>query len=100
MVAVITRYARRRRRREHGLGARIDADRPHSQTGCCTQTYTAAEWSDDHGRVTLRVYRRSVGISADIRSSNMTATSRSSLTLRLSRVISPADYDPVARCVC
>jgi hypothetical protein len=50
--------------------------------------------------VTLRVYRRSVGISADIRSSNMTATSQSSLTLRLSRLISSADCNPVAAGTC
>jgi hypothetical protein len=30
----------------------------------------------------------------------MTAATRSSLTLRSSRTISSADYDPVCRCVC
>ena len=49
--------------------------------------------------MTLRVYGRSVGISADIRSSSMIATSQSSLTLRWSRLVSSADYDPVCRCV-
>ncbi len=60
--------------------------------GCCTRPYSAAECSDGRGRVTLRVYRRSVGISADIRSSSMTAKSQPSLTLRLSRAISLVDY--------
>ena len=72
---------------------------PALRPGRCARPSPAADWGDDHGQVTLRVYRLSVGISADIRSSNMTATSRSSLTRRLSRVISSADYDPVCRCV-
>ncbi len=58
------------------------------------------EWSDDRRRVILRVYRRSVEISADIRSSSMTVTSQSSLTLRWSQLVSSADYDPAGRCVC
>jgi hypothetical protein len=59
---------------------------PALRPGRCARPSPAADWGDDHGQVTLRVYRLSVGISADIRSSNMTATSRSSLTRRLSRV--------------
>jgi len=86
-------------RRQYRLGARVDLDRTRSQTGRCARPSPAADWGDDQGQVTLRVYRLSVGISTDIRSSNMTATSRRFLTLRLSRVISSADYDPVCRCV-
>ena len=36
-------------------------DRARSQTGRCARPCPAAEWGDDHGRVTLRVYRLSVG---------------------------------------
>jgi hypothetical protein len=52
---------------------------PRSQIGCCTRPYSAADSGDDQARVTPRVYRPSVGISADMRSSRMTATPRSSL---------------------
>src|SRR5258708_24289529 len=97
MVAGVVRYAWRRRRRVHRLGTRVVLDRARSQSGRCVRPSPAANWGDDQGQVTLWVYRLSVGISADIGSSNMSATSRSSLTLRLSRGISSADYDPVAR---
>src|SRR5258708_32940632 len=97
MVAGVVRHAWRHRRRVHRLGTRINLDRARSQTGRCVRPSPAADWGDDQGQVTLRVYRLSVGISADIGSSNMTATSRSSPTLRLSRGSSSAGYDPVAR---
>jgi hypothetical protein len=99
MVAGVVRYVWRRGRRKYRLGARVDLDRTRSQTGRCARPSPAADWGDDQGQVTPRVYRLSVGISAVIRSSNMTATSRRFPTLRLSRVISSADYDPVCRCV-
>ncbi len=100
MVARVVRYAWRHRRREYRLGTRVDADQPRSQTGGYTPPHSAAEWGDNHGQVTLRVCRLVVRISADIWPSFLTAMSRSSLTLRVRRVISSADCDPVCRCVC
>jgi hypothetical protein len=100
MVAGGVRRSRCHHRRRRGLGAPIDAGRSRTKTGCCTQPYSAAECSDDYRQVTLRVYRRSVGIRPDIRSSNMTATSQPSLTLRLSRSISSADCNPVVAGIC
>ena len=100
MVARVVRYAWRHRRREYRLGTRVDADQPRSQTGGYTPPHSAAEWGDNHGQVTLRVCRLVVRISADIWLSFLTAMSRSSLTLRVRRVISSADCDPVCRCVC
>ena len=82
---------RRHRCRGHRLGARVDATDPALQTGRCTQPYSAAEWGDDRGRVTVRVYRLSVGHRRGYRARLLIATSRSSLALRLSRVISSAD---------
>jgi hypothetical protein len=93
------RRAWRHRRRVHRLGTRVGLDRARSEAGRCVRPSPAADWGDDQGQLTLRVYRLSVGISADIGSSNMTATSRSTPTLRLTPGISSADYDPVARSV-
>ena len=94
MVAGGVRRSRCHHGRRRGLGAPIDAGRSRTKTGCCTQPYSAAECGDDYRQVTLRVYRRSVGIRPDIRSSNMTATSQPSLTLRLRRSISSAGCNP------
>ena len=58
----VVRRAWRHRCRGHRLGACVDADRPRSETGRCTQPYSATEWGDDHGRVTMRVRRLSVGM--------------------------------------
>jgi hypothetical protein len=44
------------------LGACVDAHRHRSETGRCTQSYSATEWSDDRGRVTMRICRISVGM--------------------------------------
>jgi hypothetical protein len=63
MVAAVVSYAWRRRRREHRLGARVDPDRPRSETGRCVRPNPTTDWGGDQGQVTLRVYRLSVGIS-------------------------------------
>jgi hypothetical protein len=97
MVAGVVRHAWRRRRRVHCLGTRVDLDRACSQTGRCVWSSPAADWGDDPraGDST----GLSAGISADVGSSNMTATSRSSPTFRLGRRISSGGDDPVARSV-
>ena len=100
MVAGGVRHFRRHHRREHRLGARVDPDRARSETGVLPRPYSATDWGSDQGQVTLWVRRLSVGISADIRFVNMTATSRSSRTLRLSRAISSADCNPVVAGAC
>jgi hypothetical protein len=48
--------------------------------GCCTGPSSGADWGDGQGQVTPWVCCRSVGISADIRSSGLTATLRPSRT--------------------
>ena len=58
----VVRRAWRHRCRGHRLGACVDADQHRSETGRCTQPYSAAEWGDDHERVTMHVCRLSVGM--------------------------------------
>ena len=62
MVAGVVRRAWRHRRPEHRLGECVDVDRPRSPTGRCAQPYSATEWADNRGRVTMRVRRISVGM--------------------------------------
>jgi hypothetical protein len=95
MVAGSVRRVWRHHRRWHRLGAHVDPDRARSERGCCTGPSSPADWGDGQGQVTQWVCRLSVGISAEIRSSSMTATSRSSRT-RLNRSKSSAACEPVA----
>jgi hypothetical protein len=78
MVAGGARGVWRHHRRWHRLGARVDPDRARSERGVALSPSSAADGGDDQGLVTLWACRLSVGISADIRPSSMTATSRSS----------------------
>ena len=68
---------------------------PALRPGVTLGPISATEWGDDDGRVTLRVYRRSVGISADIRRQTKPRHRGPLCSLRLSRSISSADCNPV-----
>ena len=70
MVAGVVRRAWRHRCRGHRLGARVDADRPRSQTGRCTRPYLSRRMgrrprAGDYARLSSLGWRSS----ADIRSS-------------------------------